>query len=218
MIILLKYKIFSNIITNITMSKNYLMYYINLDKRERRRIKFEEEIEKQQLNITRFSAIDGCNLKIQHAFLKKGEYGCFSSHYNLWDEIKNLNTSSIIFEDDIIFCENFSDKLQIILDESKELDYDIILLSHNWYQESKKIPITENISSIGPFHGTQGYIISPNAAEKLSLEFKDDITWTKPLDIFFSELVNNDKLKLFSTNEKLVILSSLSNGSDTNRN
>lgn len=200
------------------MSKNYVMYYINLDKRERRRIKFEEEIEKQQLNITRFSAIDGCNLKIQHTFLKRGEYGCFSSHYNLWDKIKNLNTTSIIFEDDIIFCENFSDKLQIILDESKELDYDIILLSHNWFQGNKKIQITENISSMGPFYGMQGYIISPNAAKKISLEFNNDITWIKPLDVLIGELADNNKLKLFSTNEKLVILSSLSNGSDTNRN
>ena len=136
------------------------MYYMNLDKRDKRRELMEKEKEKHNLNITRFSAIDGMAMERTNKFISKGHYGCWSSAYKLWEKVRDSGKTTILFQDDIIFNENFSNKLNKILDEAKILNYDIILLAHNWYHRQQKNPVTDNISTIGLFHGLQGYVIT----------------------------------------------------------
>lgn len=202
----------SNIIDN----KLYPMYYINLEKRIIRRNEIENQILKYKLNITRFPAIDGCQIKINHKYLKRGAYGCFMSHYKLWEKIKDSHTPYIIFEDDIIFCDQFSYKLKNIILESSSLEYDIILLGHNWC--TQKIKLSKNISNIGLFYGMQGYILTPNAANKLYNKFIDHSNWIKPLDVILGEININKEIKILATTEKLITLSKYAGGSDTNRN
>lgn len=193
------------------------MFYINLEKRNKRREIIEDQIKMQNLNITRFSAIDGCSMKRQNFFLKKGQYGCFMSSYKLWEKVIDIGKTCVILEDDIIFCKNFKEKLSEILKDAKELDYDIILLSHNWFRAREKNVVTNYISTIGLFHGTQAYIITPKCAKYLCERFKDSSEWKKPLDVFLGELSVTKDIKLFATTEKIVTLHEISGGSDTNR-
>ena len=194
------------------------MFYINLDKRIGRRELMEREKKKHNLNIIRFSGIDGMAMERKNKFINKGEYGCWSSAYKLWEKVRDSEKTSIIFQDDIVFCENFSNKLNNLLKEANVLDYDIILLAHNWYHTQQKIPVTDNISTIGLFHGLQGYIITPKCAKYLCKRFQDSSKWPKPDDVTIGELSLAKELKVFTSTTNLVILhETISRGSDTNR-
>ena len=193
------------------------MFYINLDRRPLRRERMEREIKKHNLNITRFSAIDGMAMERKNKFLSKGEYGCWSSAYTLWEKVCDSGKTTILFQDDIIFNENFSNELNKILDEAKILDYDIILLAHNWYNRQQKKPVTDNISTIGLFYGLQSYIITPKCAKYLCERFKDSSKWPKPDDVTIGELSVAKDIKVFTSTKKLVTLHELARVSDTNR-
>lgn len=193
------------------------MFYINLDKRVSRRELIEKEKEKHNLNITRFSAIDGMTMERTNKFISKGHYGCWSSAYKLWEKVRDSGKTTILFQDDIIFNENFSNKLNKILDEAKILNYDIILLAHNWYHRQQKNPVTDNISTIGLFHGLQGYVITSKCAKYLCERFHDSSKWSKPDDVTIGELSVAKDIKVFTSTQNIVTLHELAGGSDTNR-
>jgi len=192
------------------------MYYMNLDKRFKRRELMESEMKKHNLNIARFSAIDGCAMEKKNQFISKGRYGCWMSAYKLWEKVRDSETS-ILFEDDIVFSENFKEKLKNILEEAKVLDYDMLLLSHNWCKGIQRKPVTDNISTIGLFHGMQAYVITPKCAKYLCERFSDSTAWPKPKDVLIGEINIAKDIKIYTTTEKLVTLHQLSGGSDTNR-
>ena len=108
-------------------------------------------------------------------------------------------------------------ELYKILDEAKILDYDIILLAHNWYNRQQKKPVTDNISTIGLFYGLQSYIITPKCAKYLCERFKDSSKWPKPDDVTIGELSVAKDIKVFTSTKKLVTLHELARVSDTNR-
>ena len=89
-----------------------MRYCINLERRPDRKTEFIERYNSKE-NIVFFNAIDlrtktyefdKIESKISESSLLVGEKGCFLSHLKLWKEIK---TTSIIFEDDCHFNENF---------------------------------------------------------------------------------------------------------------
>lgn len=192
------------------------MYYINLDKRTTRRLEFEKQMKKNNLNIIKYSGYDGCADKIKQNNLirTRGHYGCWMSHYGLWKIIKDFDTQCIILEDDIVFAENFKERLKIILDEANNLEYDMILLGHNYSRN--KCKITNNISSMGRFQGTQGYLITPIGAKKLYEKWLPH-EWPAEIDTTLGKINVNKEIIILSATEKLVLLSPLSGSSDTNR-
>ena len=195
-------------------SQKIPMYYINLDRRIPRKKQFEKQT--NDMKVERFSAYDGMKDKeSRNKNIKRGEFGCWVSHTELWKKIAYSNKTSIIFEDDINFSSNFQNKLNDILTEGKDLEYDILLLSHNWH--TKKVSITNNISTIGLFYGLQGYMITPKCAKYLINKYPNIEKVSKPLDVVLGENNIENKIKILSVREKLVTLNSFSKGSDTNR-
>lgn len=200
-------------------SKYYVelpLYYINLDKRTLRREEFEKQIKIHNLSIERISAFDGCALPERISIhIQKGQYGCWMSHIEFWQKSYRKNTPCIVFEDDIYLCDNFCEKVNFVFEHSKKLDWDILLLAHNWFNRKDKI--TDYISQMFRFHGTQCYIIKPNCAKFLLNKYSNFKEIPNNIDVELGNLNINGEIKIIGTTEKLVILSRLAGASDTNR-
>jgi len=88
------------------------IYCLNLDRRKDKWLKVKERFDKLKIKVERFSGIDGNNLSEnelkKYNKINKSEIGCMLSHYNIINDAKKNNYEKIlVFEDDIIFIENF---------------------------------------------------------------------------------------------------------------
>ena len=100
--------------------KKYNGFVINLDRRENRLKNFMLTINKTNINIKRYSAIDGLNIDISDELKKRinpwnldkknisnenmlrGILGCCLSHLNLWKIISEMKDEYIfVFKDDL---------------------------------------------------------------------------------------------------------------------
>jgi len=201
----------------LSINKNCVpMYYINLDKRTLRRKDFEKQMKLHDLSVERISAFDGSALPERISpYIRKGAYGCWMSHIETWKKVKEKNTPCVIFEDDIILCDNFCEKINAVLDDSKNVEWDMLLLGHNWC--NKKDKITKYISQMFKFYGTQCYVIKPKCAEFLLNKYNNFQELGLALDVQLGDINVKKEIKIVASTEKLVTLSKLSRGSDTIR-
>jgi GR25 family glycosyltransferase involved in LPS biosynthesis len=163
------------------------MWVINLDRRQDRLELFMRSLEKMHYTAERFPAVDGMRLeetlgsllKDRQEFLgtlleinknlKRGEVGCFLSHYLLLHKI-SLRESPlpvVIFEDDAKFSSNRLDEA-LRLVHNFEDEYDIIFIGGRFercrypereYKLSHRAVITDRTTS--------GYIVTPQSAKRL---------------------------------------------------
>ncbi len=159
---------------------------VNLKTRPDRLEEFKKKLPLESGEI--YSAIHGHSLKpsrhLEQLFnsndynYRLGMMGCALSHISLWMRLVEPSIQ-MIFEDDIRFVPYFKLKVEHIMDQLKNVEWDIIFLGHHLYDKYKtkdtydefKMPTAERWStskslqkSIG---GTGGYIISANGAEKM---------------------------------------------------
>ena len=196
--------------------ENIPMYYINLDRRSSRKEEFEKQIDIQDIKVERFAAYDGTDDKeSRNENIMRGQFGCWMSHSELWKKVVTTNKTSIIFEDDIEFCDNFKNKLNEVFNEGKYLEYDILLLGHNWY--TNKTKVTKNICTIELFYGLHSYVITPKSARYLIKKYSNIEEVKKPLDVELGEINRDKEIKIVAVYDKLITLNDFSCGSDTNR-
>jgi len=152
------------------------------------------------LNIQRFEAINGMKLDKHHK-ITRGHLGCWMSHHAIW---KNINETTIILEDDIVIPDMFLEKVSAILDDAIDLQYDIILLGHNYTNNNKK-SVSKLLNSMKwKFHGTQGYIITKQGAEKLCKLVEED--YPGKIDISISKFGKKGLIDILVVKEKLIKL------------
>ena len=173
------------------------VYVINLKRRSDRLRKFKKDCEYK--NVVVIEAFDGNNIskniynkniynKIKnHKFSKditNSEIGCFVSHMSTWKKIINSNTKyNLIFEDDVIFSENFKKKLEKI-DLYKYIDNILYVGGRHKpdFKMDKKysINVTDKLvkHNLKPkfnweqqFRGLFGYLITKRFAEILYYSF-----------------------------------------------
>ena len=152
--------------------------------------------------------------------LSKGEIGCFISHIRCYEYmIKNNIENMLIFEDDCIFCDNFSEKLNNIYNEFKThtlQDNNIFyiggqfepnfftksnncsqisdnLIKHNFYQENGDVNIRYNLDRT-----THSYIITKSTALFLLNQFNTNINCLA-VDHWLIECFNKFKYNIYST-------------------
>ncbi len=187
--------------TNISWDK---IYIINLERRTDRKIQMEKKLKDIGLNNYEFvNAVDGKKDKILNYFskLKKenktniinsGHFGCLLSHIKVIKKaIKNNHKKIMILEDDIIFEENFIERIKNI----KIPKCDLIYLSG---------PILESKLFISnwAFHkeimGTYGYIL-------------DSKLYTKVIDILseFKYTIDISLIEYIQSNYNVVLLEDL---------
>jgi len=186
-------------------------YVINLDHREQKWADIQEYLKESGLKLNRFSAIDGRKLTdfvtdaIQFnktRFLKRGEIGCYLSHCQLWKNSVDNNIDNIlILEDDVKIVDNFKEKLKDILNEARDLDWDIILLGHTPHYKAKNKTVSKNIEkTFDNFYGAHGYLVSIKGANKLVQQCSLG-NINLPVDVMF---YSNNNLNIYNSKERII--------------
>lgn len=176
------------------------IFIVSLLRATQRREKISQFMADQQLNFEFFDAVDGIQghtlfdkyydekkrIAMKGRALSPGELGCFASHYLLWEKCVKLNENILILEDDIHIKENFSE----VIDElAPQIDqFQLLRLSKIMNPSFFKVTKTNLGYSIVKYLnnpcGTQGYLLSPNAAQKLIAHAN---TWVEPVDDYLDK-------------------------------
>lgn len=194
------------------------IYYINLDKRKDRDDNVKQQLAKNNLSqyAKRISAVDGSLInmnnihsdiitekgrhdimtnhknKLPGISLTKGAFGCALSHRYIWNDIINNNISNaLILEDDITFVDNFTQKLEFILSDTKTYNYDVLFLGYHpaTLKYINKNPSSSNktLLTSKKIYGLFGYVVTNNGAKKLleafPISYQIDTEINKILDI-----------------------------------
>ncbi|QEL16560.1 glycosyltransferase family 25 protein [Limnoglobus roseus] len=107
-----------------------MIYLINLDRRPDRLKEATDELNKVEFPFHRIQAVDGNAVKVPLNFIHgKGAFGCRESHVKALDHaLANNKTDITIFEDDILFKDNFLTDYDQFLDDVEPFDWQCLFL------------------------------------------------------------------------------------------
>lgn len=200
-------------------------YVINLERRKDRRHVIQQRLDKFNIHRAKFvKAIDGHIQDLKPIFdnklilnkyhnyirreFRKGEVGCYISHYNVWEMFKNSNADyGIVFEDDIVILDDFNTKLPQILEQSLKIDWDILYIGRNCikhYQEkcAGEVAITDDIGipkELG--YGAFAYVINKKGVKKI---MKHAFPAKDPTDDYFVRLNKEGLIKAYVSKKDIV--------------
>lgn len=116
----------------------YHIRYINLDSRPDRRVHAEYQFKKAGIPAERFSAFSIKDIKgnVSHENIvrmkkygnKQGNIGCYYSHLAVLQEALSAKKNALIFEDDVIICSDFLERLAYIEIFLKDTEWDMFFL------------------------------------------------------------------------------------------
>ncbi len=156
----------------------YKIILINLDRAKERLYKIDNQLKLQNIDYIRYSAFDGknilnksikCNISNKNFYgypreLKMGEIGCTLSHIGAISMAKSLNLEYvIILEDDIILCNDFKERLDILFKSVPKNWEHIFLGGHVYNFEPLCIP---GIYKSPKVSGTYSYILRNTGYDK----------------------------------------------------
>lgn len=133
----------------------------------------------------------------------KNMIGCGMSHIKLWEKIvKNNIKTTLILEDDFILKDDFSNKINEIINYAP-IEYDIIYLTSNIiHNKNLKLYDINDIFYKQIFIAqTLGYIITYNGAKKI-LNDINKISYHIDVDLCFKSLIYN--YNIISVKEPLI--------------
>lgn len=168
------------------------IYCINLDKRVDRWEKVKTRFDEVGINVERFSAIE----------TRQGWDGCKASHLKIIENAKNNNYNSIfIFEDDIVFTDDFIKKINEIIDELKKTKWDLLYLSGNQNNAKDIKPISDNLSQIDSMLGTGSYGINSSIYDDIlnrapMMKAVPGYKRGRAIDVFYNEDIVKNKIAL----------------------
>ena len=146
----------------------------------------------------------------------KSQIAIFLSHLYAYKQISKNYDNALIFEDDVILCENFSEILNKYINQLPE-DYDMLFIGDgcNLHIEKHKLTPNNNIyekcveytewGGGGATRCTDSYIVNKNCALKLcnyinNLQSKIDL----PIDWWLNIASGDNKLKIYLTEPTIV--------------
>lgn len=188
------------------------IYVVNMEKNKDRLENFTKMMDNLNLPFERYDAVNGSLYNPTH--LKKGEFGCFMSHKNLWQKILDDpdNEEAIIFEDDCMISPKYSidETKQIITDQYQNglnKKYDIFYLGK--CLDMCNYHIKQSINVVRTFHPmcTHSYILTKHGARVLLNRFKED-KMEDPicaLDNFMARCINRGYLNAFASHPSIFI-------------
>lgn len=179
------------------------VFMINLRRRPDRRTRMHHSFEELQLQVVTVDAVDGQKLtddaleklgvKLMPGYkdpyhkrpMKRGEIGCFLSHYTIWLEIAKENYDvAMILEDDVRFEPFFNQKMIALINELKNLPFqwDLVYLGRKRLDEKGEDPVegTSHLVWAGYSYWTLGYLLSSQGAKKLVAQ--DPLSNILPVD------------------------------------
>jgi GR25 family glycosyltransferase involved in LPS biosynthesis len=178
-------------VTNFNSIKNFC---INLDRRPDRWSTVKKIFNDQDININRWSAIDAK----QYGFSNPTGASCSHMGILYFCRLADIRYA-MIFEDDVVLCHNFKDKLELILNIIPK-DWDALSL-HCFKAQTEKINdyICRLLSPIYGAHGilfnTHGINKILNSNDKMCIEDK----YFKSLDSFYA--INLEHTMAFQNGE-----------------
>ena len=204
------------------------IYIVNLKKDTQRKEIMQKQLDKYDFSYEFVEAVDGSKLDVEQLKkedkirlygdqLKRGEYGCYLSHLNIYKMfLSSTYKYCIVLEDDAKLVDDFDKHIKLLLSEMNSIpnnDIDIIYLIEDkhcsrWFHDDcnktfeTKIKLTnvKKISHIG-YH-THGYLITKSGAEKL---IKYGTVMTIPIDVYIHNLNYNNVLNGYKTTIPFVI-------------
>ncbi|CAD5229225.1 unnamed protein product [Bursaphelenchus okinawaensis] len=165
------------------------IYVINLKRRPERKKRIQKSLAMLGIEHDVFEAVDGMSLDegtMKHVTilpgyldpfhkrpLKKGEIGCFLSHYRIWkDIVDNGYERVIVFEDDIKFSENATTILREFMEDiiKRQTEWDFVYLGRKKNDAKNQeyyVPGHRYLSTVTYSYWTLGYALSRSGAQKL---------------------------------------------------
>lgn len=196
---------------------SYNVISLGIDERLKN-IKEQEIINNIQINlinavngqfINQYELIDKNILNINFKELsskRNNEIGCYLSHLKIYKSIIDSNYIhgvTVIFEDDfIIKCNNFDLKINKIIDDLKDTDFDLVFLGNTFdnignQYKNDIYEIDKNKESFGTF----GYLINNKSANKIyNLMNHIDLQ----IDEKINNLIINNKIKAYVIKPNIV--------------
>lgn len=178
------------------MIRNYTTtnFCINLDRRVDRWLTMQNRFRAQDLNVHRWSAIDAK----KYGFSNPTGASC--SHMGILYFCRLANIKYVmIFEDDVVLCHNFKDKLELILN-SMPKDWDALSL-HCFKAQTEKID-DHLCRLLSPTYGAHGILLNEHGINKI-LNSKDktcvEDNYFRSLDNFYA--INLEHTMAFQTGE-----------------
>jgi GR25 family glycosyltransferase involved in LPS biosynthesis len=210
-----------------------IIYYINLESSYDRRKHMESQTARENLAITRFDATNAKNIDISlyDEFLvnknksiygtdmkqyfkdnptKIGHFGCYLSFLGVMKKFLKTNKEYlIIFEDDAIICNNFTEQLvnrvKLVPD-----DWDIILIGYKTSPETSyylhthmndNIIINNGYMPLFVFNGMHGMLYTRSCVNKL-LKLLVPMDWM--IDFHISSLAIQNYIKIYGLVHPLI--------------
>jgi GR25 family glycosyltransferase involved in LPS biosynthesis len=172
-------------------NNNVKIFIINLLDRPQKKEYMINQMNKYNLQYNIFNAINGSQLNINSLSdsniidhtksfkymnrpMRRGEIGCALSHIFIWNSLLQ-DTSNIkyylIFEDDAILVDNFKAKLEVIMKDIENKEWDVLYLNENCYKHFNNECDGDDFSdtTIKPSragYGLYGYVINKKFVEK----------------------------------------------------
>ena len=168
------------------------VYVINLKRREDRLKHMTNEFNRFNISFNRFNAIDGQKLNLNMVNSKKSEVACLRSHMGIIKNAIDKGYDKIaIFEDDIIFCDDFEERFEYY---SKMIpdDWDIMYLGCHFNSCKNPTSVKNYIFKVDECYGCFAMILTNKNGlfNKIIEVTKDE---SKPIDNYF----HDDILKIF---------------------
>lgn len=135
-----------------------LFYCLNLERRPDRRIQAWRQFRRERLNVKRFDAHDSVNVCNPKGYRNIGARACSLGHRSIWrSALKCESDSVVVFEDDIVLCPSFRERLDKIWGE---LPDDWMLLYFGCVFHTAPVQISQNILKVtGPTWDMHAYAI-----------------------------------------------------------
>ncbi|WP_120952408.1 glycosyltransferase family 25 protein [Helicobacter sp. L8] len=125
-------------------------------------------------------------LRMRVNFQSLGQLGCFASHFLLWQECVKLQKPIIVLEDDVLPTFDFYEKCALSLEAINTGQAQVVRLFSLYFKHHQiKSALTHYFDWIfSPYGGmgTQGYILSPQGAQKLLKACPPQ--WVLPVDTY----------------------------------
>jgi len=152
------------------------IYCINLDKRSDRWKRCQEIFKQYNLDVERFSAVDGDTVTQRHDKLKPGEIAISRSNLAIIKEAKKKKYKSIcILEDDIEFVEDFNQKFS---DYTKQVPKDWAMIYFGGGNKRPVKPISKNISKLTKMYSAYAIIINHKIYDNIIKELTEEKRWS----------------------------------------
>ena len=194
------------------------MYIINLDRDYEKFNSLKRDLDKNNYNYTRFSAIDGKTISPNNKTLKKyfgnykvkysnGQKCCSLSHLSVWNKIMKSNTKyNIIIEDDVILPKNLYEKINICL-KQLPIDWDFLFLGGNKiigkkYSRNiiKPLKKSNKNKKVDGNYGTFAYVINSKNIKSI---INDSKKLTEHIDVHIQFNLGK-KYKIFFTSPQII--------------